>query len=85
MISRTAVVTDPQGIHAMVAHRLCQTAEDFSSSIWLMVAGQRCSLVNPISILAMGITSGTEVMVLADGIDEAEALEAVCLQLGETV
>ena len=81
MIGRTALVVDPQGIHALLAHRLCQAADGFSSSIWIMSSGQRCSLANPISLLALGIPAGTDVLVCADGIDEAEALEAVCALL----
>lgn len=81
MISRTALVADPQGIHALRAHQLCQAAEGFASSIWILSGGQRCSLSNPISLLALGIACGTEVRVLADGIDEHEALDAVCALL----
>ncbi|MDF1489470.1 HPr family phosphocarrier protein [Tessaracoccus caeni] len=84
MISRTVTVADPQGVHALVAHRLCQAAGEFSSSIWIMASGRRCSLVNPIEILAMGMSFGSAVTVLADGLDEADALAAVCGLLTES-
>jgi len=81
MIGRTVAVADPQGIHALLAHRLCQSADGFSSSIWIVSSGQRRSLATPFPLLALGVASGAEVLVCADGIDEAEALEAVCALL----
>ncbi len=78
MLSRTVVVADPQGIHALLAHELSQAAAEYSSSAWILVEGKRSSLARPLELLALGIKSGTQIRVVTDGIDEAAALETIC-------
>ncbi len=65
----------------MLVHELCQTADEYSSSVWILTQGNRSSLARAVELLALGIRSGTPVKVVADGIDEAEALAAVCALL----
>lgn len=77
MRTRTTTVGDPQGLHAQLAHELSQVASGFSASIWIRHAGRRASLADPIQILALAAGSGAEVTVMADGLDEAEALDVI--------
>jgi phosphotransferase system HPr (HPr) family protein len=82
MEQRTVVVGDPRGLHAQTAHRLSSIAAAYSASVWIRYAGHRASLGDPLQLLALGATEGAKLTVLADGIDEAEALSAVCRALG---
>ena len=78
MEQRAVVVSDPRGLHAQTAHRLSSIAAVYDASVWIRYAGRRASLTDPLQLLALGATEGAELTVLADGIDEAEALSAVC-------
>jgi phosphocarrier protein HPr len=78
MLTRTATVGDQQGLHAQLVHRLAAAAGRFSASLWVRYAGRRASLAVPIQVLALGAGAGADVTVMADGLDEAEALDAIC-------
>ena len=82
MIGRSVTIGDPLGVHARAAALLARTAGRFKSSVWLSCHDGRASLTNQLRDMALGIGPGDEVLVLADGIDEDEALEAVAAQLG---
>lgn len=84
MLTRAVTVEDPQGLHAQLAHRLSQVAGGFSASLWIRYAGRRASLADPIQVLALGAVGGAEVVVMADGLDEEEAVTAVCQHLGRS-
>ncbi|MHB9857377.1 HPr family phosphocarrier protein [Streptomyces sp. YIM S03343] len=81
MEHRAVVVGDPRGLHARTAHRLSSIAAAYSASVWIRYAGRRASLADPLQLLALGVTEGAELTVLADGIDEADALRVVCQAL----
>ncbi len=78
MMSKTVVVADPQGVHALLASRLCEIAGTFSASAWIVADGKRSSLIRPFELMALEVHSGAQVAVMTDGIDEVEALEALC-------
>lgn len=81
---RNVTVGDPQGLHAQLAHTLSQIAGGFSASIWIRYAGRRASLADPIQILALAAPGGAEITVIADGLDEADALETICREVSAT-
>lgn len=85
MISRTVTISDPLGIHARTAALLAGAAEQFESSLWLSCRGERASLTNQLKVLALGARQGDEVLVLADGLDETEALDAIAERLTHPV
>ncbi len=78
MLTRTVTVTDPQGLHAQVVHELTEAAGRFSASVWVRHGGRRASLADPIQVLALGAPAGAELTVMADGLDEADALTTIC-------
>jgi phosphocarrier protein len=77
VITRGVIVTHPGGVHALVAQVLAAAANAFASSLYLRHEGRTASAAQPISVLALGIRQGAAVTVLADGVDESAALEAV--------
>lgn len=81
MISRPVTISDPLGVHARTAALLARVAERYESSLWLSCRGERASLTSQLKVLALGVRQGDEVLVLADGLDETEAVEAVAGQL----
>lgn len=84
MVTRTVTVTDPQGLHAQVVHELAAAAGSFSASVWVRHGGRRASLADPIQVLALGAPAGAELIVMADGLDEADALATICELIGAT-
>ena len=85
MQTRTTTVGDPQGLHAQLAHRLSEVAGGFSASVWIRHAGRRASLGDVSQVLALGAHAGDEITVIADGLDEVEALSTICTEIGPNV
>ncbi len=81
MIQRQLRVADPAGIHAIVAQELAQLAERFASSLFLRHGGRTANLGRVVEVLALGVRGGAAITVLADGVDETAALEAVAVRL----
>lgn len=77
MITRDLVITQPGGVHALVAQELATKANSYTSSLYLRHDGRTASAGQPVSVLALGIPRGACITVLADGLDEAEALDAL--------
>lgn len=77
MISRDLVITRSGGVHALVAQELATTAGNYGSSLFLRHEGRTAGAGEPVAVLALGIRQGARVTVLADGLDEAAAIEAV--------
>lgn len=84
MLTRNVTVGDPDGLHAQLAHQLTQIAGKYTASIWIRHAGRRTSLRDPIHILALGAHVGDDITVIADGLDEADAITAICNRISTT-
>lgn len=84
MLVRRVKVGDPLGLHARVVYRLTEAASQFSASIWVRYGDRRASLTDPIHMLALGAVEGAELTVMADGLDEEQALEDVCALIADT-
>lgn len=83
MITRDVIVTDPEGVHALVAQELATMARSFASSLYLRHDGRTASAESPVSVLALGIRHGVRITVLADGLDEVEAVGALADYLAD--
>ncbi len=77
-IERTVRVINRQGLHARPADLLVRCASGYRSEIVLTNRGQQGDCRSILSLLTLGATEGTELLVSAAGDDAAEALEAVC-------
>ena len=71
------VVTDPQGIHARPASIFVQTATKFKSKVQIQAKGKTVDAKSILMIMSMGLVKGTEITIVADGPDEAEAAKAL--------
>ena len=77
MISREVVVKSSVGLHARPAMFFIQKANSYASSIWIQKDDRRISAKSLLGVLSMGITGGMTITLIADGPDEAEALNGL--------
>ena len=77
MYIKEAVVNNQVGLHARPATFFIQKANEFKSSIWVEKDDRRVNAKSLLGVLSMGIADGTTISLIADGVDEAEALEAL--------
>lgn len=78
MTTRTVTVQAPGGLHARPAGELVKLVKTFpETKLTLATAARTVGAGSLLSILSLGLKSGTEVTVGAEGGDEAGAAEAV--------
>ncbi len=77
MISRNITITNHIGLHARPATFFIQKANEFTSSIWVEKDDRRVNAKSLLGVLSLGITKGMAITLIADGVDEDEALDAL--------
>jgi len=77
MTSKVVDVRNSVGLHARPATFFIQKANTFNSSIWVENGDRRANAKSLLGVLSLGIAKGTNIMIIADGSDEAAAVEAL--------
>ena len=73
MITLNAKLINQQGLHARPATLVCKEAAQFKSDIKLVFGDKEGNAKSLIALLAMGLTAGAELQVIAEGEDEEAA------------
>ena len=77
MISRGVTIENGVGLHARPATFFVQKAHSYKSSIWVEKEDCRVNAKSLLGVLSLGIVKGTTITLIADGADEAEAVDAL--------
>lgn len=77
MTEREITVRNRAGIHARPAALIVQTASKFESTVMLRKDDEEINAKSIMGIITLGAGYNTSLMVTADGIDEADAVEEI--------
>jgi len=77
MLEKMTVIKNRAGIHARPAALIVQTAGKFKSKISLQKGDDCINAKSIMGIITLGAGFETEIRIIADGVDEAEAVEAI--------
>ena len=77
MISRSITISNSVGLHARPATFFVQKANSFKSSIWVEKEDCRVNAKSLLGVLSLGISRGTEIKLIADGVDENNAIDGL--------
>lgn len=77
MISRSVTIKNSVGLHARPATFFIQKANSYKCSIWVEKEDCRVNAKSLLGVLSLGITQGTSITLIADGNDEAAAIEGL--------
>ena len=77
MITRNITIKNTVGLHARPATFFIQKANSYKCSIWVEKDDRRVNAKSLLGVLSMGIVQGMTVTLIADGADEAEALNSL--------
>ena len=77
MISRSVMISNSVGLHARPATFFVQKANCFKSSIWVEKEDCRVNAKSLLGVLSLGISKGANITLIADGADEADAIEGL--------
>ena len=70
MYTMQTIVKCESGLHNKQATYFIQKANEYRSSIWIEVDDRRINAKSLLGVLSMGVTTGTNVTLVADGVDE---------------
>ena len=77
MVSRDVTIKNSVGLHARPATFFIQKANSYKSSIWVEKEDCRVNAKSLLGVLSLGITMGTTITLIADGVDEAAAIDGI--------
>ena len=78
MTNRSVTVVNQLGLHARAAARFVQLASRYKSQVRVSRDAKMMDGKSIMGILLLAAGAGTTVAITADGIDEADAVEALC-------
>ena len=77
MFSKEVTVNNQVGLYARPATFFIQKANEFKASIWLEKEERRVNAKSLLGVLSLGIMGGTEIRIIAGGVDEEQAVNAL--------
>lgn len=77
MVSKNVVINNKTGLHARPASKFVQIANEFKCDIFIEKGMTRVNAKSIMGVMTLGAGKGTSITIIADGIDEKEALESL--------
>ena len=77
MYVKEVKVENQVGLHARPATFFIQKANEFKSSIWVEKDERRVNAKSILGVLSLGIVGGTDIRIIADGLDEQLAVDSL--------
>ena len=77
MITKRVKIINSVGLHARPATFFIQKANSYRASIWIEKDERRVNAKSLLGVLSLGITKDTEIDIVADGVDEQDAVNGL--------
>ena len=77
MYLKDVTVKNQVGLHARPATFFIQKANEFKSSVWVEKEEHRVNAKSLLGVLSLGIVGGTNIRIIADGVDEQAAVDSL--------
>lgn len=77
MLDQTLTLENAEGLHARPAAVLAKLAGRFTSKVEIKAKGQQKNAKSIMGLMSLGLEKGDQIVVVADGADEAEALQKI--------
>ena len=77
MLTKTITIQNEVGLHTRPATYFIQKANNYKSSVCIENSDRRANAKSLLGVLSLGISKGDTVSIIADGSDEAEAVDGL--------
>lgn len=77
MLAKNVTIQNTVGLHARPATYFIQKANSYKSSIWIENSDRRANAKSLLGVLSLGVSKGDIITILADGVDEQEAVDGL--------
>ena len=78
MLSKKITIINKLGLHARAAMKLVTIAGKYQSKILLHFKNREINVKSIMNLMVIGATKGSELHITTAGLDENEAMHAVC-------
>lgn len=78
MLSKKITIINKLGLHARAAMKLVTIAGKYQSKILLHFKNREINAKSIMNLMVIGATKGSELHITTEGLDENEAMHAVC-------
>ncbi|MFC2947230.1 HPr family phosphocarrier protein [Virgibacillus sediminis] len=75
MVEKSVKVELDTGLQARPAAQFVQEANRYSANLFLEKGGKKVNAKSIMGLMSLAVTSGEEIKIIAEGADEADALE----------
>jgi phosphocarrier protein HPr len=83
MQRREADIINKLGLHARASAKLTQLAGRYQCEVWLSRNGRRVNAKSIMGVMMLAAAKGSKVDIETDGIDEADAMDALLALIAE--
>ena len=77
MLVKEVTVENQVGLHARPATFFIQKANEYKCALWVEKDERRVNAKSLLGVMSLGIVGGTTIQLIADGVDEAEAIDGL--------
>ena len=77
-MTRDITITNALGMNASNSPLLVQKANTYKSSIWIQTEERQVNAKSLLGVISLGVKKGMTVTLIAEGADEAAALDGIC-------
>ncbi|MFJ7936412.1 HPr family phosphocarrier protein [Sporosarcina sp. NPDC096371] len=77
MIQKNYKVTTDEGLHARPSSLLVAAVSPFTADVKLVYGEKSINMKSIMGVMALGISVGSDITIIADGVDEAELMAKV--------
>lgn len=84
MVEKKVIVQLQTGLHARPAALFVQEANRFSSDVFVIKEHKKVNAKSIMGIMSLAVSRGTEITIMAEGSDEAEAVESLAEIVSKT-
>ena len=77
MMTREVTIKNAIGLHARPATFFIQKANAYKASVWVEKDDRKVNAKSLLGVLSLGVAQGMTIKLIADGVDELEALEGL--------
>jgi len=77
MVEKEIIIRNKTGLHARPAAVIVQTANKYHSDIFLEKEDDRVNAKSIMGVMMLAAAVGSRIKVIADGVDEKEAVEEI--------
>jgi len=81
MVEKEIIIKNKTGLHARPAAVIVQTANKYRSDIFLEKDEDRVNAKSIMGVMMLAAAEGSKIKVIADGVDEKEAVEKISFLL----